>query len=277
MTKIELMETLIVIKERMFHNAGNNSGYEYFFDHAHPIEHHGKWYVTPVRFEDPSWRQNNRMNDLVRQMNNKLKHTDFRLRGEVLIAHVRNVCYLIIGREEIFKFHASRNREKISVKLAQTDRYTVPEFMRGDEIDLKINSQQKGWLYLFCIDSEGVIDPVYPQKFGKKSDVKISMNAEFNYSEFANERRKELGLDEWKFSGKTSGFERVFAMTVDEEHPIALDEQYILANYSYQLLFAHRKVARGMGEVPDSDIINLDHEDTAIGFADYYYDANALS
>ena len=73
--------------------------------------------------------------------------------------------------------------------------------------------------------------------------------------------------------GETPGAERVFAVTVNSEYPIALDEQYLLANYSYQLLFAHLRVSKGLGEIPDIDIINLDHTDIAIGFADYYFQA----
>ena len=285
MTKEELVKTLCVIKERMFHQAEDNTAYKVFFNHVKPVEHNESWHALPVCFEslhdDDAWGDRSRSYDymvrLIRQMNEKLKHPDFSLRGEVLIAHAKHICYLVIGREEIFKFHASRDREKVTVKLGQGDRYTVPEVKCGDEIELKIISQQRGWLYLFCIDSEGAIDPVYPQEFGKKSDVKISTNVEFNYSEFVNGRRKDQGLGKWKFSGAISGSERVFAVTIDSEHPIALDEQYILKNYSYQLLFAHRRVSRGVGGVPDADIINLNHGDITIGFADYYYDANAPS
>lgn len=281
MTKEALVQKLSVIKERIFYQADDNTAYTAFFNHVKPVEHNGSWHAAPVSFEtlqnDDAWGDRSCSYDymirLVHQMNEKLDHPDFSLRGEVLIAHAKHVCYLIIGHGEIFKFHASRDREKVTVKLGQAERYTIPNFARGDEVELKITAQQRGWLYLFCIDSEGMINPIYPKSFGVKSDIRVSTNTEFDYSGLANKRRKEKGLDKWKFSGETPGAERVFAVTVNSEYPIALDEQYLLANYSYQLLFAHLRVSKGLGEIPDIDIINLDHTDIAIGFADYYFQA----
>ena len=273
MTEKELMRRLAIIKERMFYRAENNSVYEYFFDQAKPIECNGKWYVTPVRFDDSFWNDGNYMSDLVRQMNRKFDRLGFSLRGEVLIVQAKHVCYLIIGREEILKFHASRDQEKVTVRLGQAERYTLPEFECGDPIGLKITSQQKGWLYLFCIDSAGVIEPVYPQKFGIKSDVKVSTNTSFDYSnEFANPYRKDQELDEWKFSGTTSGSERVFAMVVDTPKPVTISYEYILDKYSFPLLFAHREVSRGMEKISATDIEKVKASAVAIGFADYYYE-----
>ena len=281
MTEVELRNKYSLVKEQLFFRAVNSSVYCYFFNQAKPIECNGKWYVAPVRFTAKEWRKKNYVSDLVRRMNNKLDRPDFSLQGEVKVFQAKPFCYLIIGQDERTKFNHSKGIEKINVKLGEIGKNndTAPTFTKGTPVHLTITSQQKGWLFLFCIDSSGVIAPVYPKKFGGKSDVWITTNSDFDYSGFANERRRENGnYEEWKFAGSSSGAERVFALVVDYPKPVFIDEEFILEHYSFPLLFSHRKVPRGFEGIPDQkievvNIASIKKLNAVIGFADYYYQA----
>ena len=286
MTEAELRGKYDLVKEQLFSGAVKSSVYRTFFSQARPVECNGKWYVAPVRFTDEEWKKKNYISDLVHRMNEKLDRPDFSLQGEVKVFQVKPFGYMIIGRDERTKFDHSKGIEKINVKLgdASKSKGTIPSFKEGTAVHLKINSQQKGWLFLFCIDATGVIDPVYPKKFGIKSDVWITTNSDFDYSRFANERRRENEIDEeWSFAGSVSGSERVFALVIDYPHDVFLDENFILEHYSFPLLFSHRKVPRGVEKIPEprerkaTNIKSIKKPNIVIGFADYYYEANGPS
>jgi len=280
MKKKDVDERIKAAQEWAIRSGKNKDDYEKILN-LEPKEFNGRFYVAPVSFSKitgvPKRERTDADKKLERQigvLNERLHEKEFVYSNEMHLTHYDKFIFLILGKEEIQQYRDIRQRiNKVNLSFAGHNKYTEPPptFTFDSDVNLKIKSQEEGWVYLFHIDANGTRSLVYPFE-GDVSEIHVSVNTELNLSKEINDKRGKL--EALKFRSKPSGPERLVALVLKADIALPVVVSHLLHFIPYDLLFSHEERSKsgiGGGRVnSDNDVTSLSLDQVAIGTLDYF-------
>ncbi len=291
MTKPEALQLIFQTKTwlRERSKEGAKESFEIIFDSFEIDEIGGKAVAAPVPFEKftskPDWPQSKESKSVASQINRIREKMDgdlFPLRSSVYLIHEDGRCFLFLGESDastirLWKEDGRPKGVTLSFDKAASEKEGLLNFTAGDNVEISASSHLKGWIYLYCIDANQIITPIYPAE-GKRSELKISQNLKKNLSDEVNDLiQKESPhhtVPPLKFGGNAAGIERIVAMVTEKPVPVTI--AHLKSRIPLPLLYSHELKTKGVGEsrtnsTNDFDSLTLDQ--IAIGTLDYYYNA----
>ena len=158
----------------------------------------------------------------------------------------------------------------MSLEFHGVPRNPIPSFKSGDEFFLNGSSPVHGWVYLFSIDADRNLDPVYPRD-GERSGIRLSRNAKKDLSAAINAKIAPT----LHFEGSAVGMERLVVVVVDTEEAIPVTCAHMRSIFPLSVLFAHEQRTRGLAPAAGPRELTFDRlglNQIAIGTLDYYYE-----
>lgn len=252
-------------------------------------EYNGEAFAPPVPFSKftdlDEWtlsEDNAGVSARIRHIQESMDTREFPFRSSVYLTHEKGYCFLIIGTEQVGVIRERRERgglPNVTLSFEGKDGMdNLPRFGKGDLVKITASSPVRGWLYLFSVDANRVITPVYPGE-GKASDIILSQNTRINITDKVNEAINKKAEHQQPrplcYCGSSQGMERVIALVVKGEDPVPVTISHLRSRFPLPFLFAHEQKHKGMGYSPtdsDNDFTALSLERIAIGTLDYFYE-----
>lgn len=254
-------------------------------------EYNSDAYAAPVPFskltESDEWKlakDNAAVTARIRYVQEAMDTKQFPLRSSVYIMHEKGFCFLILGTNQVAVIRERRSQgglQRVTLDFNATDKSDeLPRFGKGELVSMSASSPVKGWLYLFSVDANRVVTPIYPGE-GRLSDINLSQNSRISISDAANEAMRREALHQSKphiplcYCGDTVGFERFVAMVIHADNPVPVTISHLRSCFPLPFLFAHEIIHRGAGYSPTdscNDFASLSLDQIAIGTLDYYYE-----
>ena len=251
-------------------------------------EYNGEAFAAPMpfsRFTDQAeWTQSKDSGSVtaqIRRMQESMDANRFPLRTSVYLTHEKGFCLLILGTEQVDVTRARKEQGglfNVTLSFEEPESDELPRFGKDDLVNISASSPVRGWLYLFAVDADRLITPVYPGE-GERSDILLSQNSRCNITDKINAARKaESKFAEpppLSFCGDSGGVERIVALVADTNDPLPVTIAHLRSRFPLSILFAHEQRHRGIGySLTDSknDFSSLPLDQIAIGTLDYYYE-----
>ncbi|MGE4489416.1 MAG: hypothetical protein AB7E95_07735 [Kiritimatiellales bacterium] len=229
--------------------------------------------------EDAKWKRSKTISAVDSRINNIQRAIgDGRspVCDEVLLTRVGNFAVLIIGRENVARFRPIQDRFRkvtLSFEGVVKKKGQLQPFTNGDAVKLEVNSQEEGYIYLWSIGPDSVIQAIYPDE-GEKSAIRVSQNNDRKLTEKINDYRATKSKGSLRFFEDKSGPARIVAMVIKKPLPVCL--AHLLERFPEPVLFAHQHVYRGgMGGEASvnstNDFSALPDNQISFGVLDYYF------
>lgn len=289
MKKIEARQLLAEVTKWVLQKTEGNPSYDVILGSFNVDENNGDAFAVPVSFDaltaHPDWEGSTKDKDVaskIRAIQAKMDEFLCPQRMSVYLTHEDGYCFLILGTEQadvVRKWKKGGRPQGVTLSFDNpaSTAEGFPCFKEGELVKLSASSPLKGWVYLFCIDADRTITPVYPAE-GQESELSISQNSVKYLSDEINAliRKKSpfTKTQPLKFTGQAAGKERIVAVVT--EKPVPMTIAHLKRRIPLPLLYSHEQISRGVGESQtDStcDFNSLRLNQMAIGTLDYYYQA----
>lgn len=251
-------------------------------------EYNGEAFAPPIPFckftEKADWtlsRDTASVSARIRHIQESMDTREFPLRTSIYLTHEKGYCFLIIGTEQVSVVRERREQgglPNVTLSFEGIDGADLPKFGKGDTVNITASSPIRGGLYLFSVDANRVISPVYPGE-GIISDITLAQNTRTSITDKINEavvrksqHQKPLPL---RYCGDSGGMERIIALVVGGDDPVPVTISQLRSRFPLPFLFAHEQKHKGMGYSPTdskNDFASRPLDQIAIGTLDYYYD-----
>ena len=251
-------------------------------------EYNGEAFAPPIPFSRftqlDEWTlstDNAAVTARIRHIQESMDTRGFPLCASLYLTHEKGYCVLVLGTEQVDVIRRQREYGGLpNVTISFPDRHdgeNLPRFCKGDLVELSASSPLRGWLYLFCVDADRIISPVYPGE-GERSEIRLTQNSRCNIMDKINAAIKaKTKFQEHKplrYSGHSEGYERIVVLVVDSENPVPVTISQLRSRFPLPLLFSHEQRHKGIGYQPINamnDFMAMPLERVALGSADYYY------
>jgi len=289
MKKTEAEQLLVELKKWVLREAEENPSYDVIMGSFKVDENNGDAFAIPVSFDaltaHPKWEGSTKDKDVsskIRAIQAKMDEYLCPQRTSVYLTHEDRYCFLILGTEQADVVRAWKKEGRpqgvtLSFDNSASTAEGVPCFQAGELVKLSASSPLRGWVYLFCIDANRIITPVYPVE-GQESELAISQNSVKFLSDEINAliRKKSpfTNTQPLKFTGQAAGKERIVAVVT--EKPVPMTIAHLKRRIPLPLLYSHEQKSKGIGESQTNstcDFNSLRLNQMAIGTLDYYYQA----
>lgn len=290
MNKLEANQLITETKKWIHRETNGNVNNKIILGAFKVGQSEGQAFAIPVSFDvltkNADWTGSKANRDVaarIRAIQAKMDEHLCPWRTSVYLTHEDGICFLLLGTDQVDVVRRSKaltgclpNVTLSFENASEGSNGSVPCFKKGQLLEISASSPIKGRLYLYSIDANRIITPVYPPE-GRSSLIKIAENSKRNLNEEINERIEEESIyddeDPLKFCGNAKGHERLVAVVL--ARPVPMTIAHLKSRLPLPKLYSYEQQHKGVGKGrtnSSSDFSSLSLEQIAIGTLDYYYE-----